>query len=102
MTCEGLHKPSVQVRSTDSAVLLAGCIALVERYCAGSGGPSFSTSEESTGWRVEGKRMGGSTRRVQNGDGSGRVGCHEPEIGIPFAGMSEFGPRLSQVTGVLR
>lgn len=56
---------------------------------AESGGPSSSASKGSMRWGRKEKKRGCSSRGKPGGDGSGRRGYHEPDIGIAFAEMFE-------------
>lgn len=77
----------MKVRSTNATILLKRSEERRSGY-AESGRSSPSASRRSTGWRGKGMRSGGSSRREQDSDGSGREDFLEPDVAIASAKMS--------------
>lgn len=82
-------RPRGRPRSTDTAVLVDGSIAPVKERRAKSYGLSSSASESRMRWGRKSKRSGDSNLGEQGGDGGGRDGYREPDMGMSFPDMSE-------------
>lgn len=80
---QGLYAQSARMQSMDVAGLLKGSTALVGRSWK-SYGWSSPAIEKSKGRRAKEKGTGGSSRRKQGSDGSGRERRCEPDIGTAF------------------